>query len=146
MVMLQKKSNINLNTIKMKNQFKKNVLKILFILFFISSLNAQNYKSNFEIKFCLDRNRISLESENGSNWNSLWVKSNSFNLNQNGMIDIVQEKDEYENSKYVFTIIRKGKKITLIGKKGTEWKELFFEIPEKGTYVIVTENGIKAKS
>ena len=121
-------------------------MKILFILFSINSLNAQNYKPNFEIKFCLDRNRIALESENGSNWNSLWVKSNSFNLNQNGMIDIVKEKDEYENSKYVFTIIRKGKKISLIGKKGTEWKELFFEIPEKGTYVIVTQNGIKTKS
>jgi hypothetical protein len=32
----------------------------------------------------------------------------------------------------------------LIGKKGTEWKELVFEIPEKGSYVIVTENGIKS--
>lgn len=128
----------------MKSQFKKNVLKILFILFFINNLNAQNGKSNFEIKFCLDRNRIAMESENGNNWNSLCVKSNSFNLNQNGMIDIEKEKNEYENSKYVFTIIRKGKNVTLIGKKGTEWKELVFEIPEKGSYVIVTENGIKS--
>ncbi len=128
----------------MKSQLKKTTLKILFILFFINNLNAQNSKSNFEIKFCLDRNRIAMESDNGNNWNSLCVKSKSFNLNQNGMIDIEKDKNEYKNSNYVFSIIRKGKKVTLVGKKGTEWKELVFEIPEKGSYVIVNENGIKS--
>ena len=128
----------------MKSQLKKTTLKILFILFFINNLNAQNSKSNFEIKFCLDRNRIAMESENGNNWNSLCVKSKSFNLNQNGMIDIEKDKNEYKNSNYVFSIIRKGKKVTLVGKKGTEWKKLVFEIPEKGSYVIVNENGIKS--
>ena len=128
----------------MKSQLKKTTLKILFILFFINNLNAQNSKSNFEIKFCLDRNRIAMESDNGNNWNSLCVKSKSFNLNQNGMIDIEKEKNEYKNSNYVFSVIRKGKKATLVGKKGTEWKELVFEIPEKGSYVIVNENGLKS--
>ena len=125
-------------------KLEKTTLKILFILFFINNLNAQNSKSNFEIKFCLDRNRIAMESDNGNNWNSLCVKSKSFNLNQNGMIDIEKDKNEYKNSNYVFSKIRKGKKVTLVGKKGTEWKELVFEIPEKGSYVIVNENGIKS--
>jgi len=121
----------------MKNQFKETALKILFILFFINNLNAQNVKSKFEIKFYLDRNSIAMESENGNNWNTLFVKSKSFNLDQNGMVNLDRNLTKEDNSNYLFSII------TLIGKKGTEWKKLVFELPEKGSFVTITENGIK---
>jgi hypothetical protein len=28
-----------------------------------------------------------------------------------------------------------------VGIKGTNWKELTFQLPEKGNYVVVNENG-----
>ncbi|MGL2962205.1 hypothetical protein ACSVH2_00115 [Flavobacterium sp. RSB2_4_14] len=128
----------------MKSQFKKAALKMVFLLLFITNLNAQNGIANFEIKFYLDSNRITMESVNGNNWNTLAVKSNSFYLNQNGMVTIENNHEEYENSKYIIAITRKGKKITLVGKKGTKWKDLVFEIPDKETFVVVNQNGIKS--
>ena len=92
----------------------------------------------------MDRNQIAMESENGNNWSNLFVKSNSFNLNQNGMVNIEKDADAYKNSNFIFTVIRKGKNVTLIGKKGTKWDKLEFVIPEKGSYVLVNESGIKS--
>ena len=128
----------------MKNQFKRRVLKFLFFLFFINNLNAQIPESNFQIKFYLDKNKIAMESENGNNWNSLFVKSNSFDLNQNGMLNVEKDNEAYEKSNYIFSVNRKGKEITLVGKKGTKWEKLVFIIPTKGSFVVINENGIKS--
>ena len=128
----------------MNNQFKKTALRILFVLFFISNLNAQNSKSSFEIKFYLNKNRIAIESVNGNNWNTMFIKSNSFNLNQNGMVTIENNQDAYSKSNYIFSVVRKKNKVNLLGKKGTKWEKLFFELPNKESYVIVTESGIKS--
>jgi hypothetical protein len=128
----------------MNNQFKKTALRILFVLFFISNLNAQNSKSSFEIKFYLNKNRIAIENVNGNNWNTMFIKSNSFNLNQNGMVTIENNQDAYSKSNYIFSVVRKKNKVNLLGKKGTKWEKLFFELPNKESYVIVTESGIKS--
>jgi hypothetical protein len=128
----------------MNNQFKKTALRILFVLFFISNLNAQNSKSSFEIKFYLNKNRIAIENVNGNNRNTMFIKSNSFNLNQNGMVTIENNQDAYSKSNYIFSVVRKKNKVNLLGKKGTKWEKLFFELPNKESYVIVTESGIKS--
>jgi hypothetical protein len=107
-------------------------------------LNAQNSKSSFEIKFYLNKNRIAIENVNGNNWNTMFIKSNSFNLNQNGMVTIENNQDAYSKSNYIFSVVRKKNKVNLLGKKGTKWEKLFFELPNKESYVIVTESGIKS--
>ena len=127
----------------MNNPTKSNLCQIVFLMFFVFTTKAQNSNANFEIKFHLDKNRIAMDSNQGNNWNSLYVKSNSFNLNQDGMVSKENYKEEYKNSNYIIAISRTGKKIKLEGKKGVNFKEVEFEIPEKGSFIVINENGIK---
>ena len=127
----------------MNNPTKTSLSLIVFLLFFVFTMQAQSSMAHFEIQFHLDKNRIAMDSNQGNNWNSLYVKSNSFNLNQDGMLSTEHYKEEYKNSNYIIAISRKGKKITLEGKKGVNFKEVAFEIPEKGSFIVINVNGIK---
>ncbi len=122
---------------------KKKTLTLLVLIFGIisSDLIAQKNENSFQIKMYKDRNSLALESDNGNNWNTMFIKKNNFELNQNGMLWMENIKENIENSNYIISIKRKGNKITLIGKKGTNWKNLTFDLPEKGEYIIVNENG-----
>lgn len=122
---------------------KKKTLTLLVLIFGIisSDLIAQKNENSFQIKMYKDRNSLALESDNGNNWNTMFIKKNNFELNQNGMLWMENIKENIENSNYIIFIKRKGNKITLIGKKGTNWKNLTFDLPEKGEYIIVNENG-----
>jgi hypothetical protein len=115
-----------------------------FFLIFLNSLCAQETNTIFKIKFSIDNNRVVMENVEGNNWNSLAVKSKSFHLYQNGMIEPKFETEEYQNSNYVFSVDRKGNKITLVGKKGTNWKQLEFIVPNNETIVLIDQNGIKS--
>ena len=122
---------------------KKKILTSLIPIFLIVSsyLIAQKNENTFQIKMYKDRNKLALESNSGNNCFTMFIKKKNFELNQNGMLYEKNIKEEVADSKYVISIERSGNKITLVGIKGTNWKELTFQLPEKGNYVVVNENG-----
>ena len=122
---------------------KKKILTSLIPIFLIISSNliAQKNENSFQIKMYKDRSSLALESDKGNNWNTMFIKKKDFELNQNGMLYEKNISEEVADSKYVISIKRNRNKVTLTGIKGTNWKELTFQLPEKGNYVVVNENG-----
>ncbi|MEN2436596.1 hypothetical protein AAH994_14360 [Weeksellaceae bacterium A-14] len=122
---------------------KKKILTSLIPIFLIISSNliAQKNENSFQIKMYKDRSSLALESDKGNNWNTMFIKKKDFELNQNGMLYEKNISEEVADSKYVISIKRNRNKVTLTGIKGTNWKELTFQLPEKGNYIVVNENG-----
>jgi hypothetical protein len=124
----------------------KKINKILFLVccFSLNMAISQETKTKFEIKVSIDRNRIALESSNGCNFNSLFVKNNDFYLNQNGMVDIEKNKDEMTTSNFIIRIIKKKNTLYFKSLKGTNWKEETFSF-DAFSSATISENGIITK-
>lgn len=115
---------------------------IMLPLLMISSIHAQQNNPKFEIKFFNDRGSIGLICDKGCTWTDLWITKKKFYLNQFGMVDI-NSIDEINNSDFIFSVEKKGKKIYLKAKKGVNWKELTFKLPKDKTKpVIINESNI----
>ncbi len=102
----------------------------------MSSFHAQQKEPKFEIKFFNDRGSISLICDKGCTWTDLWIRKNSFYLNQFGMVNI-NSKDEIKNSDFIFSVEKKGNKLFLISKKGVQWKQLTFKLPKDKTKPVI---------
>lgn len=118
----------------MKISFKIFTLMLLFSV--ISTTHAQEKETKFEIKFFYDRGSIGLICNKGCTWTDLWIKKSNFFLNEFGMVDL-NSKDEIDNSKFIFSVKKKGDTLYLKAKKGIQWKELTFKLPKDKTKSIV---------
>lgn len=80
---------------------------------------------------------MQLTPASGFNFSLMTFTKNAVYLNQSGMIDI-KNREEVENSDFIFKLTKRNHKIVLEGVKNTNWKDLAFK-----KYAVINESGIK---
>ena len=130
---------------------KITLLVTILVAFLTFNLKAQEKQSgtleNFQISIESTKNRIKLQSEEGSAWLSLSFNIDDYQpwaVNQFGMTktDSSSSKKESKLADYLFTISKNKDKIVLKGVKGTAWKDLSFSL-RKNQKVVINQFGMK---
>ena len=122
------------------------IILVLISLIIFSSLSAQEKDSKFEIKFFNDRGAIAMISTSGCSWSNLVIKKKYFYLNQFGMVNFNNNTEALKNSTFLFFVEKKNNKVHLKAYKGTEWKDLSFDLPkDKNNPVIIDDSNILEK-
>lgn len=126
----------------MIKKYLKTTTMLIVLIGSIMSYSYTEKSDNFKIKFSKSNSSIIMNSNIGCSWNILSVKKKSFHLNQFGIVNVEKDIDAYSSSEFIISVKRSYSKITLKGMKGTNWKDLSFNLSSKKSSIIVTENGI----
>lgn len=126
----------------------RNLLILFFGIIIHFETIAQNHSKEFEIEITNTKSGFELTSNQGSRWLSLSFSNTKFkteNIDEEGMVgsrvDTVPVENEFAD--YLITISKENDKITLIGVKGTSWKELSFKLPLNKTQKINQDGMMK---
>ena len=124
----------------------RNLLILFFGIIIHFEAIAQNHSKEFEIEITNTKSGFELRSNQGSRWLNLSFSNTKFkteNIDEEGMVgsrvDTVPTDNEYAD--YLITFSKKNDIVTLIGVKGTSWKELSFKLPLNQTQKI-NQDGI----